>query len=122
MLFGYLIASLAKTALPVLVIVHSIVKIFMTEVRPQLFAEIKLCVCHLPQKKIADAQLPARSYQQVWVWVVSCNKIVTQCLFCHVGGPLYGPVAAGIARVGPFIDGFSVTIEVQTRLSAEVTR
>ena len=49
-------------------------------------------------------------------------KIVAHLVFCHVGGPLYGPVAAGIARVGPFIDGFSVTIEVQTRLSAEVTR
>ena len=59
--------SLSEATLTVLKRCDGLVQVLLAEVGPIGVAEIQLCVCDLPKQEIADAQLSARTDEQVGI-------------------------------------------------------
>ena len=85
-LFGYLVARFAETALATLVGKEGIVEILVTEIGPELLAEIELGIGHLPKEEIADTEFATSADEQVGIGVVLGNKIVAKSVLGDVGG------------------------------------
>src|SRR3989338_9831276 len=60
-------SSSAKAPLPFLKILNCRQEVLFPEIRPQLFRHVNLRVGKLPQKKITDAHLTARTNQKIRV-------------------------------------------------------